>query len=95
MTLNILWEHIYLFIIINNYQIYLANEAVNNKINPNVLKSVVLNVNKNNPPEIENTIMKSTTDYKWKNIYLIKYLWSIIHFYFFNLLLFLDVKSKH
>lgn len=43
---------------------YLVNDAVSNKINPNVLKSVVLNVNKNNPPEIENAIKKSDTDYK-------------------------------
>lgn len=35
-------------------------------MNPNVLKSVVLNVNKNNPPDIENTIKKSSTDYKYK-----------------------------
>lgn len=48
------------------YSTYLANDAVSNKTNPNVLKSVVLNVNKNSPPEIENTIRKSTTDYKWK-----------------------------
>jgi len=32
---------------------------------------VVLNVNKNNPPEIENTIKKSATDYKWEKIYYI------------------------
>lgn len=51
----------------NNYHNYLENEAVNNKINPNALKSVALNVNKNNPPEIENTIRKSTKDYKQKN----------------------------
>jgi hypothetical protein len=52
----------------NNY-IYLANDATNNKINPKVLKSVVLNVNKNNPPEIENTIMKSVIDYKYKQLF--------------------------
>lgn len=35
-------------------------------MNPNILKSVVLNVNKNSPPEIENTIKNSITDYKSK-----------------------------
>lgn len=51
----------------NNYHNYLENEAVSNRINPNALKSVVLNVNKNNPPEIENTIRKSAKDCKHKN----------------------------
>lgn len=50
------------------HKIYLENDAVNNKINPSVLKSVILNVNKNNPPEIENTIKNSIIDYKQKKI---------------------------